>query len=185
MLVMTLLVAVIAFIYPASAYSSTIDESDPTLKPEPRRRAPRNNPPAQNPYGRPAPAPAPNMGYDPRTPFGEAAQPQYQPVQNPVTQQQYEPVVNPVTQQQYQPEQAPVAPQQYVQPEQQYQQPPVQMQPQQYAPQQYQPEPQVPFDQQYYQPAPVPDMYGQNPYPQQPADPMAFLNDNGPENGGV
>ena len=55
-----------------------------------------------------------------------------------------------------------------------YQQPPV---PQQYA----QPQPQ------YQQRVPGPDMYGQEPYPypQQPADPMAFLNDNDPENGGV
>ena len=51
----------------------------------------------------------------------------------------------------------------------------------QFDPQQYaQPQPQ-------YQPGPGPDMYGQEPYPypQQPADPMAFLNDNDPENGGV
>ena len=56
--------------------------------------------------------------------------------------------------------------------QQQYQQPSV---PQQYA----QPQPQ------YQQSVPGPDMYGQEPYPQQPADPMAFLNDNDPENGGV
>ena len=42
------------------------------------------------------------------------------------------------------------------------------------------PEPQQ-YGQQYGQ---QPDIYGQNPYPVQPADPMAFLNDNNPENGG-
>ena len=213
MLIMTVLVALISFIYPASAYSSTIDESDPSLKPEPRIRQPRNNPPA-SPYGQPAPAPAPvqGTGYNTQAPFGGAAQPVQQPVQQP----QYQPAP-----------QAPGLPQQYAQPEPQYQQPPVQApapqpyeQPQyQPAPQApYQPEPQAPYDNQYYQQpyqqAPVqqqpyqqppvpqqyaqpqpqyqqsvpgPDMYGQEPYPypQQPADPMAFLNDNDPENGGV
>jgi hypothetical protein len=233
MLIVTLLVALVSFVYPASAYSSTIDESDPTLKPEPRRRQGRNNPQQGNPYVNP------NMGYAPQSPFGE---PQPPVQQAPIPAPQFQP------QPQYtqpQPQQAPVAPQQqYAQPQQYTQEPPMQA-PQQYAPvqpqyqqqqpqnmQQYQQEPQIPYDQQYYQQAPVPgpqyqpqqpiqppmqppmqqpvqqqyyqqapvppqqygqqayqqqmapDMYGQNPYPQQPSDPMAFLNDDKPENGG-
>ena len=241
MIIVTVLVALISFVYPASAYSSQLDESDPSLKPEPRR-ARRNNPPMGNPYGRPvsapvnAPVPGNNPAYGAPSPFGEPeppvqppmpepgpqpyapVQPQQQPMpapqQPPMPQQQYQQApVPPMPQQQYQ--QAPVPPmpqQQYQQPvqqvppqqapmpQQQYQQAPVppqqQFQPQQYqqAPvppmpqQQYQQYPQAPvqhpYDQQAYQPQPGPDMYGQSPYPQQPSDPMAFLNDNDPGNGG-
>ena len=188
MLIVTVLVALIAFIYPASAYSSMVDDYDPSLKPEPRRRPGRNNPPMANPY---AQAPVqPEPAYAPQSAFGDAVQPYQAPVQD----QQYEP-----QQEQYQqPYQQPYAPEQ------------PQYQPQQYAPVQpqyqsqlqqepYQQEPQVPYGQQYYQQPVQPqqygqqmyqpqggsDMYGQTPYPQQPADPMAFLNDDDPGNGGV
>lgn len=227
MIIITVLVALISFVYPASAYSSQLDESDPSLKPEPRR-ARRNNPPMGNPYGRPvsapvnAPVPGNNPAYGAPSPFGEPEPPvqppmpepgpqpyaPVQPQQQPMPQQQYQQApVPPMPQQQYQQAPVPPMPQQYQQPvqqvppqqapmpQQQYQQAPVppqqQFQPQQYqqAPvppmpqQQYQQYPQAPV-QQAYQPLPGPDMYGQSPYPQQPSDPMAFLNDNDPGNGG-
>ena len=211
MIILTVLVALISFVYPASAYSSTVDESDPALKPEPRRRPERNNPPMGNPYGQPVPQPQPMPQPQPampynnpvQTPFGEnipfeqgPGQPYEQMTQGEPVQQQYAP-----EQPQYQ---QPVQPQYQQQPyqeqyQQQYQQQPQQMPydqqyyqqapaPQQYAPEQpqyqqpYQPQQ---YGQQAYQPQPVPDMYGQSPYPQQNADPMAFLNDNDPGNGGV
>ncbi|MBR3081546.1 MAG: hypothetical protein IKH06_01695 [Clostridiales bacterium] len=226
MIIMTILVALISFVYPASAYSSMVDESDPALKPEPRRRPERNNVPMGNPYAQPVmqpqpqPQPQPAMAYNNPAPFGEAPQnepvqqyeqmPQGQPVQQyapeqPGYQQQYQQPYQP--QPQYQP-----APQQYAPEQQQYQQAPQQMPydqqyyqqgnaaPQQYVPEQpgyqqqyqqpYQPQPQYqPAPQQYgqqpYQPQQGQDMYGQSPYPQKPADPMAFLNDDDPGNGGV
>ena len=214
MIILTVLVALISFFYPASAYSSTVDESDPTLKPEPRRRPERNNPPMGNPYGQPVPQPQPqpampynnpaqapfggNMPYE-QAPVQQFEQmPQNQPVQQPYAPEQ--PQYQQSVQQQY----APAEPR-YQQPyqeqyQQQYQQEPQQMPydqqyyqqtpaAQQYAPEQpqqyqqpYQPQP---YGGQAYQPQPGPDMYGQNPYPQQPEDPMAFLNDNDPGNGGV
>jgi hypothetical protein len=199
MLIVTVLVALVAFIYPASAYSSMVDDYDPTLKPEPRRRPAKNNPPMPNPYAQAPVQPAP--AYTPQSAFGEP-EPQYQaPAPEPQYQPQQDPYQQPY-QQQYAPEQPQYQPQQYA-PVQQpaYQQPqqyapvqqPVYQQPQQYAPvqqpayqqpQQYAPV-QQPAYQQPYQPQNVPDMYGQNPYPQQPADPMAFLNDDDPGNGGV
>ena len=182
MIIVTVLVALISFIYPASAYSSTVDESDPSLKPEPRRRPERNNAPMGNPYGQPMPQPQPAPVYNNPAPFGEAPQPDMQYRQMPQT-QQYAPE-QPQYQQPYQqaPQQMPydqqyyqqnTAPQQYVPEQPQYQQP------YQQAPQQ------MPYDQQTYQSQNGQDMYGQSPYPQQPADPMAFLNDNDPGNGGV
>ena len=198
MLIVTVLVALVAFIYPASAYSSMVDDYDPTLKPEPRRRPAKNNPPMPNPYAQAPVQPAP--AYAPQSAFGEP-EPQYQaPAPEPQYQPQQDPYQQPY-QQQYAPEQPQYQPQQYAPVQQQYQQPqqyapvqqPVYQQPQQYAPaqqpayqqpQQYAPV-QQPVYQQPYQPQNVPDMYGQNPYPQQPADPMAFLNDDDPGNGGV
>ncbi len=198
MLIVTVLVALVAFIYPASAYSSMVDDYDPTLKPEPRRRPAKNNPPMPNPYAQAPVQPAP--AYAPQSAFGEP-EPQYQaPAPEPQYQPQQDPYQQPY-QQQYAPEQPQYQPQQYAPVQQQYQQPqqyapvqqPVYQQPQQYAPaqqpayqqpQQYAPV-QQPAYQQPYQPQNVPDMYGQNPYPQQPADPMAFLNDDDPGNGGV
>lgn len=198
MLIVTVLVALVAFIYPASAYSSMVDDNDPTLKPEPRRRPAKNNPPMPNPYAQAPVQPAP--AYAPQSAFGEP-EPQYQaPAPEPQYQSQQDPYQQPY-QQQYAPEQPQYQPQQYAPVQQQYQQPqqyapvqqPVYQQPPQYAPvqqpayqqpQQYAPV-QQPAYQQQYQPQNVPDMYGQNPYPQQPADPMAFLNDDDPGNGGV
>ena len=218
MLIVTLLVALVSFVYPASAYSSAIGERDPSLKPEPRRRPERNNPQQYNPYANPNMNQAPAPGYDPRTPFGEPQQPVQQATE-PVSQYQYqpEPQQAPMPQQQYaQPQQAPMPQQQYTQPQQapmpqQYgmpQQAPLPQQsyvqegpvqaPQQYAPvqgqqqdpygQQYYPQAPVQpqqYGQQAYQPQNAPDIYGQNPYPQQPSDPMAFLNDDNPDNGGI
>ena len=188
MLIVTVLVALIAFIYPASAYSSMVDDYDPSLKPEPRRKPSRNNPPMPNPYAQAPVQSAP--AYAPQSAFGEAPQPYQAPAPQPQyqPQPQQEQYQQPYQQPQYQPQQyAPVQPQ-------------YQPQPEPYQPQ-YQPEQQTPYEQQYYQQpvqpqpyAPVqqpyqpqngPDMYGQNPYPQQPADPMAFLNDDDPGNGGV
>lgn len=218
MIIVTVLVALISFVYPASAYSSTVDESDPSLKPEPRRRPERNNAPMGNPYGQPMPQPQPQPApvYNNPAPFGEAPQPDMQYQQMPQA-QQYAPE-QPQYQQPYQqaPQQMPydqqyyqqnAAPQQYAPEQPQYQQPyqqaPRQMPydqqyyqqntaPQQYVPEQpqyqqpYQQAPQqMPYDQQTYQSQNGQDMYGQSPYPQQPADPMAFLNDNDPGNGGV
>ncbi|MCR4775288.1 MAG: MFS transporter [Saccharofermentans sp.] len=213
MIIVTVLVALISFIYPASAYSSTVDESDPSLKPEPRRRPERNNAPMGNPYGQPMPQPQPQPApvYNNPAPFGEAPQPDMQYQQMPQTQQyapeqayQQAPQQMPYYQQYYQQN---AAPQQYAPEQPQYQQPyqqaPQQMPydqqyyqqntaPQQYVPEQpqyqqpYQQAPQqMPYDQQTYQSQNGQDMYGQSPYPQQPADPMAFLNDNDPGNGGV
>ena len=171
MLIVTVLVALIAFIYPASAYSSMVDDYDPSLKPEPRRRPERNNPPAANPYAQAPVQPAPS--YAPQSAFGEADQQYQAPV--PAPQPQYVPSQQPY-QQQYVPEQPQYQPQQAPYGQQYYQQP---AQPQQYGQQPYQP--QAPVQPQQY----APEMYGQNPYPEQPADPMAFLNDDDPGNGGV
>lgn len=234
MIIMTVLVALVSFIYPASAYSSMVDESDPSLKPEPRRRPTRNNPPMGNPYGQPAPRPQPQyqpqpqpeIPYNNQAPFGEPIQPEQVPVQGP----QYGQMP---PQPQQQPQYAPLDPYQQPpqpQPQQQYAPAPADpyQQPQpQYQPQQVMPEQQMPYDQQYYQQAPVqqpyapvqpqpqyrpqpqpqpqqppyqsqPQAYGQqpyqpqmgqdmygSPYPRQPEDPMAFLNDNDPGNGGM
>ena len=182
MLIVTVLVALVAFIYPASAYSSSVDDYDPSLKPEPRRRPERNDPSMSNPYAQAPVQYAPS--YAPQSAFGEAEQ-QYQ-APAPAPQPQYVPSQQPY-QQQYVPEQPQYQPEQYapVQPQYQPQQEP-------YGQQYYQQpaEPQ-PYAQPYQPQAPVqppqyaPDMYGQNPYPQQPADPMAFLNDDDPGNGGV
>ena len=198
MIIVTVLVALVSFIYPASAYSSTVDESDPSLKPEPRRRQGRPEAPMGNPYGQPMPQPQPAMAYNNPAPFGEAPQPepnmQYQQMPQSQPVQQYvpeQPAYQQPYQQQYAPEQPAYqqAPQQMPYDQQYYQQPAA---PQQYAPEQpqYQQPYQQPYqpqqyDQQAYQPQGGQDMYGQNPYPQQPADPMAFLNDNDPGNGGV
>ena len=193
MLIVTVLAALISFVYPASAYSSMVDESDPTLKPEPRRRPERNNSPMGNPYAQPVmqrqPQPQPAMAYNNPAPFGEASQqepvqqyeqmPQSQPVQpqyvpdQPQYQQQY--------QQPYQPQpQYQQAPQQYAPEQQRFQQAPQQMPyDQQYyqqgnaVPQQYVPE--QPGYQQQYQPQPqyqqAPQQYAQQPYqPQQGQD---------------
>ena len=227
-IVMTVLVALISFIYPASAYSSMIDESDPSLKPEPRRRTGKKAPAMANPYAQPVSVPQPQMPYNDPSPFGEPdqqapvsgsqygqmpqagtqtyaqpqsqyQQPQYQaqPPQGPYGQQQYEPVqqqYTPQPQYQQQPQQPYQAQPQY-EPQQPYQaqpqyepQQPYQAQPQ-YEPQQpYQAQPQYRpqgYAQEAYQQPAGMDMYGQGGYPQQPADPMAFLNDNDPGNGGM
>ena len=206
-LVLTLIVAVLAFIYPLSSFSGKIDERDISLKPQKRQRekpAPRAqrapNPAAQAPVQEQAPATV-------VMPDGTvAAAPQ---IASGVPEEQYYEAA---------PQQAPVQPQQYQQPVetqyqqpvetqyQQYQQPPVETQYQQYQQdpaqyaQQYQQQYQPAADQytqqyaQQYQPDPY-QAQGQpaDPYAgasgapngvsQGPVDPMAFLNDDGNEGG--
>ena len=184
MIIVTVLVALISFIYPASAYSSMVDESDPSLKPEPRRRTERNNAPMGNPYGQPVPQrqpqqqpqPQPAMAYNDASPFGEAIQPepdmqynqmpQGQPSQQYAPEQpQYQPVPQQYQQPQYQQQYAPEQPyQQQYAPEQQYREAPQQYQPEPAAPQQYVPE-QPQYQQSYQQPY-QPQPYGQQQYGQ-------------------
>ena len=204
-LVVTLIVAVLAFIYPLSSFSRQIDERDISLKPQKKQRekaakaAPAFGEPAvaqaaadgQLPSGRimddgtgmtnpQVDAVIPEKQYDPA--FGQAAA-----YQEPA--QQYAP---PASQAQAYQSQAYRAPEQQYAPQapvQQYQQPAPQAQT--YQPQAYQvPEqqyaPQAPV-QQYQQPA---DPYaGSNPAPngvqpqQAPADPLAFLNGDDNEGG--
>lgn len=211
-LILTLIVAVLAFLYPLSSFSGQIDERDISLKPEKRQRekpapaapqmaapaAPQEPVEAQLPAGEaipeePVAAPAPTPVHQYPQSVRKAAvqnrrryqQPAQQPVEQPVEQQYQQPV-----QQQYQ--------QQYQQPVQQYQQP-VEQQYQQPVQQQYQADPNQyaaqyaapvdPYAAQQMQQAPA-DPYavaGTDPYGAQAAqpaapDPLAFLN--GDENEG-
>ncbi|MCR4766647.1 MAG: hypothetical protein K5875_01655 [Saccharofermentans sp.] len=183
-LVLTLIIAILAFVYPMSAYSGQIDERDISLKPQKKQR---ENPASKAPVqpaaeGVPAGAPVPSDGLPVESAFGE---PQFTA---PVPEQQYAPAAP-----RYQ---APVE-QQYTQPVQRYQQPQQYQQQQQYqaAPGQYsQPQYQAPVNPyggagQYQQVQDPSDPYagGSSPYdapaPQEPFDPMAFLNDEGNEGG--
>ena len=205
-LVVTLIVAILAFIYPLSSFSGKIDERDISLKPQKRQR----EKPAPRAQRAPNPATqAPVQGQAPATvvmPDGTvAAAPQ---ISAPIPEEQYyEPAPQaPAQPQQYQQYEQPVETQyqQYQQPvETQYQQPQYQPDPAQYA-QQYQQQYQPAADQytqqyaqpyaQQYQPDPY-QAQGQpaDPYAgasgapnqasQGPVDPMAFLNDDGNEGG--
>ena len=205
-LVLTLIVAILAFIYPLSSFSGKIDERDISLKPQKKQRekpAPRAqrapNPAAQAPIQEQAPAtvvmPDGTVAAAPQIAGGVPEEQYYEaaPQQAPVQPQQYQ-YEQPV-ETQYQ---------QYQQPaETQYQQPQYQPDPAQYA-QQYQQQYQPAADQytqqyaqpyaQQYQPDPY-QAQGQpaDPYAgasgapnqvsQGPVDPMAFLNDDGNEGG--
>ena len=148
MLVVTLLVALISFIYPASAYSSMVDERDPSLRPEPRRRPGRNNPMRGGAFAQPGGRQRQDMAFNTQASLSDMRPPE-----------------------------APIPPYADMPPERPYEPQDPQIPDQYYS---QEPEPQQ-YGQQYGQ---QPDLYGQNPYPVQPADPMAFLNDNNPENGG-
>ena len=200
-LVVTLIVAILAFIYPMSSFSGQIDERDISLKPQKKQReksapkAPQAPRPAPQVQGQSAPEAIPD---DNR--FVQA-EPQIDGV---IPEEQYEP---------QQPVQAPQAQdyqhyQQYQQPApQQYQADPYQYdaQYQQPAPQQYQADPYAYAQQQYQQPAqpgyqqdPYQGQYAANPadpyagadpaaygMPQQQGnyDPLGFLNGEGNEGG--
>ena len=193
-LILTLLVAVIAFIYPMSSFSGKIDERDLSLKPQKKQRekpAPRQQQPKQ---AKASAAPADmQMRSEAVMPEGSAVQNQVEAnipeemyySQEPVQAQQY----SQQDQTQYQP-----APEQYQQPaEIPYQQMPGQYNGyQQPAETQYQ----QPAEMQYQQPAGIQyaqgsadpyagsnsDPYGA-PVQQQYYDPLAFLNGEGNEGG--
>lgn len=187
-LILTLLVAIIAFIYPMSSFSGKIDERDLSLKPQKRQRekpAPRQQQPKQ--------AKAPAVSGDMQVP-SEAAMPEGNIAQNQaeaaISEEMYYPQ-EPVQDQQYaRQDQA-----QYQPVPEQYQQPaeiPYQQMPGQYNGYQYQ----QPAEMQYQQPAGTQyvqgsadpyagsnsDPYGA-PVQQQSYDPLAFLNGEGNEGG--
>ena len=211
-LVVSLIVAILAFLYPLSSFSGMIDERDLSLKPQKkgqekpqakaasRSRAPQapvNAQAAVMPDGTVA-VDAQAAAYIPEEQYVEPAQQYTEPVQQAPVDQQYQQY------QQYQ--QAPVEQpyqQQYQQPYQQAYQDPYQ---QQYT--QYQQQYQEPVQQQYqadpygnqYSEAVAPQMpqggmgaadpyagSGPSPYDttvsQGPVDPLAFLNNDGNEGG--
>ena len=183
-LVLTLIVAILAFLYPLSSFSGKIDERDISLKPQRRQREkPAPKAPAQAPAPAAPQAPADVQAPAPAVmPDGTVAVQAPQISAGPVAEQYYEPApqtpAQPVmeTQYQYQPEQYSAA--QYQQPDPyaaQYQQP-TQYQ-QQYQPDPYQAMQGQPADP-YAGASGVPNQGGQG-----PVDPMAFLNDNGNEGG--
>ena len=155
-LILTVIVAILAFIYPLSSFSGKIDERDLSLKPQKNKR---EKPAPKAPQ---APRQAPVNVQPQIMPDGSVAMPQEQAY---IPEEQY---VQPA--EQYAAPQAPV--QQY--PQQQYQQP---MQPQAQYTEQYAQPVETQYQQtQYAQPQygnPA-DMYsGANMAPQAPADPYA------------
>ena len=172
-LVVTLIVAILAFIYPMSSFSGKIDERDISLKPQkkqrekPAQKAPQTPRPAPQVQGQPAPeaivednrfvqAEPQIDGVIPEQQY-EPGQPVQQSVQDYQQYQQYQQPVQQPVQQQYQPDQY-----QY---DAQYSQP---------VQQQYQADPYA-YAEQYQQPAQT--GYQQDPYQgqyvQNPADPYA------------
>ena len=212
-LALSVIIAILAFIYPLSSYAGKIDERDLSLKPQKAKREKQPAPAAAQasavvmPDGTVAAAPqdafnvaeeqyVPEEQYSapaPQAPVQQQYQQQYQqPAQSQYqqpAQPQYQQPAQPQYQQQYQqPVQQPV--QQYTQP-QQYQQP-SQYQQQYQEPQQYQQygQPQYQQPAQYTAPQSPADPYaGSNPAPydapapQGPVDPLAFLNGEGNEGG--
>ena len=174
-LVLTLIVAILAFIYPLSSFSGKIDERDISLKPQKRQR----EKPVQA-----APQTAPAVPADGQLPEGtsfDAAAPQIDAV---IPEQQYSASVpqmqTPVQQQRQRPAQEPV--------QWQYQ-PEPQPQPQPYPAQQYN-APVDPYNPAYTsQPAPADPYAGSGtapygtPVQQAPSDPLAFLNGDDNEGG--
>lgn len=192
-LILTLLVAVLAFIYPLSSYSRQIDERDISLKPQ---KVKREKPASRAPQA-PVQAAAPRMAYDGPVPadvMPDASDIQEQPYASDIPEDMYTAPAQP--QMQYE---APVQPEpqpQYQQPYQQPYQPQYQAAPEQYAAQQYQ-QPAAPYGAGYADPsvygaqpqqAPADPYAGENPAPygapvqQGPVDNLAFLN--GDENEG-
>lgn len=199
-LILTLIVAVLAFIYPLSSFSKQIDERDISLKPQKKQRgkqaakAPAFGDPSMAQVSPDGQLPSGAVVTDPQV---DAAIPEQQfdpafgqqdPYQVPVQQQYVQPEPQVPSGQQYRQNAQP----QYRQParqkvQQQYQQP-AQQQYQQNVQQQYQTAPDQNMAQQYN--APTGDPYaGSNPasfetQPQQaPADPLAFLNSDENEGG--
>ena len=205
-LILTLIVAVLAFLYPLSSFSGMIDERDLSLKPQkkgqekpaakaPRTRAPQAPSDMQNPAVMPdgtVAVDAQSQPYIPEEQYVEPAQQYAEPVpQAPVEQQYQDQYQQPYGQQYQQAYQEPYQ-QQYTQ---QYQAPAGQQYQQPYG-QQYQ---QDAYGTQYSEPA-APQMpqgnYGaEDPYAgsgpspydttvsQGPVDPLAFLNNDGNEGG--
>ena len=196
-LILTLLVAVLAFIYPLSNYAGKIDERDISLKPQKKQRekpAPKNARMPQAPVNMQNPGaavmPDGTVAAAPQSadnipdglfvaqeqPYAAPVQPQADPYQQQYQQpapQQYQQPAPQQYQQQYQPQyQQPAAP---VQPQvdpyqQQYQQPAPQQYQQQYQAQYQQPA--APYQQQYQQPDPSQFAQQYN----APADPYAGAN---------
>lgn len=187
-LILTLLVAILAFIYPLSPFSGKIDERDLSLKPQKKQR--------ENPAPKAKKAPQASRPAMPQPAFdvaGAEAVPaemtdnvneQIPQMDSVVTEEAYGTVPAPAEayaqpqqyqSQQYQTEQYQA--EQYKQYQQQYQQP------QQYQDQAYQQQ----YQQQYQQPV-DPYVGAENSAfgvqePQAPYDPMAFLNDEGNDGG--
>jgi hypothetical protein len=184
-LIVTLIVAILAFIYPMSPFSGKIDERDISLKPQkaPKREKPEQK--AKQPEQPQMPVDGQIASESVVMPEGTVAVAQTQ-VQAPqieaVVEEQYvapeqvQAVPADYQQQQYQdPYQA-----QYAAPQTQYQEP------QQMQYQQYTQAPVDPYQAQQMQ-QPVDTYAGEQPSAfgtqQAPADPMAFLNDDGNEGG--
>ena len=181
-LILSIIVAILSFIYPLSSFSGKIDERDISLKPQKKQR--------EKPAAKGARVPvAPAMPYGPadgQLPSGTVmsddsgvVDPQVDAV---IPEQQYAPAQETAYQESPQQYQAP-AEQQY---QQQYQAP-VEQQYQAPVEQQYQ----QPVQQQYQQPQAPADPYAGDsttaynvqPQPQAPVDPLAFLNDDTNEGG--
>ena len=184
-LILTLLVAIFAFIYPMSSFSGKIDERDLSLKPQKKQR--EKPAPRQQQKRKPGPVPTPpdvQAAAAAAVPAGTEAQPQN---------------AGAVPEEFYY-EQEPVQTQQYQQPvQQQYQQMPEQYQqtqPYQQVPEQYQQSGTQYAEMQYsqpvetqYQPDPSDPYAGSGAapydaqYQQSQNDPLAFLNGEGNEGG--
>ncbi|MCR4730546.1 MAG: hypothetical protein K5881_06420 [Saccharofermentans sp.] len=204
-LALSVIIAILAFIYPLSSYAGKIDERDLSLKPQKAKREKQPAPAAAQasavvmPDGTVAAAPqdAFNVAEEQYVPEEQYSAPAPQaPVQQQY-QQQYQQPAQSQYQQQYQQPAQPQYQQQYQQPVQQYTQPQQYQQPSQYQqqyqePQQYQQygQPQYQQPAQYTAPQSPADPYaGSNPAPydapapQGPVDPLAFLNGEGNEGG--
>ena len=211
-LIVSLIVAILAFLYPLSSFSGMIDERDLSLKPQKksqekpqpkaasRSRAPQapvNAQAAVMPDGTVA-VDAQAAAYIPEEQYAEPAQQYAEPMQQVPVEQQYQQYQQAPVEQQYQQYQQAPSQQQYQQQyEQPYQQAYTQYQQQYQEPmqQQYQADP---YGSQYSEPA-APQMpqggMGGDPYAgsapspydttvsQGPVDPLAFLNNDGNEGG--
>ena len=173
-LVLTLIIAILAFIYPLSPFSGKIDERDISLKPQKKQRenpAPKAGKAPQ--ASRPA-MPQPAFDVVGAEPAPAAAADQMPPVESVVTEEAY--AAEPV------PSDANAQPQAYQ--TQQYEQPYQQPYEQPYQAEQYGQQ----YQQMQYQQPVDPYVGAENSAfgvqePQEPYDPMSFLNNDGSEGG--
>ncbi len=187
-LILTLLVAILAFIYPLSPFSGKIDERDLSLKPQKKQR--------ENPAPKAKKAPQASRPAMPQPAFDVAGAEGVPAEMTDNVNEQIPQMESVVTEEAYGTEPAPA--EAYAQPQ--------QYQSQQYQAEQYQAEQYQQYQQQYQQPQQYQDQAYQQQYqqqyqqpvdpyvgaensafgvqePQAPYDPMAFLNDEGNDGG--